>query len=67
MPSWERLQDDFVYEELRFGSGSTSQQHGGDDEGDLALLAKGKKKTKKGPKGGAKQQQRGVEQKMLRT
>jgi hypothetical protein len=62
MPSWERLWDDFVQEELRVGSGSTSQQRGGDDEGDLSLLAKGKKKTKKGPKGGAKQQQRGGEQ-----
>jgi hypothetical protein len=62
MPSWERLWDDFVQEELSVGSGSTSQQHGGDNEGDLALLARGKKKTKKGPKGGAKQrQQRGGE------
>jgi hypothetical protein len=57
-PSWERLWDDFVQEELGFGSRSSSQQHGGDDEGDLALLAKGNKKTKKGPKGGAKQQQK---------
>jgi hypothetical protein len=56
MPSWERLWDDFVQEELRVGSRSTSQQRGGDDEGDLALFAKGKK-TKKSPKGGAKQQQ----------
>jgi hypothetical protein len=62
MPSWERLWDDFVQEELRFGSGSSSRQHGGIDEGDLALLAKGKKKTKKGPKGGAKQQQKGGEE-----
>jgi hypothetical protein len=45
MPSWERLWDDFVQEELRHGSTSTSQQHGGDGEEDLALLAKGKKKT----------------------
>jgi hypothetical protein len=58
MPSWERLWDDFVQEELRVGSGSSSQQRGEDgDEGDLALLAKGKKKTKQWPKGGAKQQQ----------
>jgi hypothetical protein len=56
MPKWERLWDDFVQEELRVGSLSTSQQRGGDDEGDLSLLAKGKKKTKKGLKGGAKQQ-----------
>jgi hypothetical protein len=59
MPSWERLWDDFVQEELRFvGSGSSSQQQGeGGDESDLAFLAKGKKKTKHGPKVGAKQQQ----------
>jgi hypothetical protein len=50
-----------VQEELRVGFGSTSQQRGEDDEGHLALLAKGKRKTKKGPKGGAKQQQRGGE------
>jgi hypothetical protein len=56
MPSWERLWDEFVQEELRVGSGSTSQQRGGDDEGNISLLEKGKKKTKKGPKGGAKQQ-----------
>jgi hypothetical protein len=62
MPSWERLWDDFVQEELRILSRSTSQQHGGDDGEDLALSAKGKKKTKKGPKGGAKQQQKGGEQ-----
>jgi hypothetical protein len=62
MPSWERLWDDFVQEETRRGSGSTSQQRGGEIEEDLALLAKGKRKTKKGPKVGAKQQQRGGEQ-----
>jgi hypothetical protein len=59
MPSWERILDDFVQEELRVGSGSTSQHRGGDGDEDLALLVKGKKKTKKGPKGGAKQQQQG--------
>ena len=54
MPSWERLSDDFVQVELRFGSGSSSQQQGEDgDEGDLALVAKGKKKTKQEPKVGA--------------
>ena len=63
MTSWERLWDDFVQEELRFFSRSTSQWCGGDDEGDPAQLEKGKKKTKQGPKGGAKQQQRGGEQK----
>jgi hypothetical protein len=45
-----------MQEELRVGFRSSSQQQGEDgDEGDLALLAKGKKKTKQGPKGGAKQ------------
>jgi hypothetical protein len=63
MPSWERLWDDFVQEELRVGSRSSSKQQGGDgDEGDLALVAKVKKKAKQGPKGGAKQQQRAGEQ-----
>jgi hypothetical protein len=58
MPSWERLWDDFVQEETRRGSGSTSQQQGEDgDEVDLAFVAKGKKKTKQGPKVGAKEQQ----------
>jgi hypothetical protein len=50
IPSWEKLWDDFVQQELRGGSGYSSQQQGGDgDEGDLSLLEKGKKKTKKGP------------------
>ena len=56
LPSWDRVCDDFVQEETRRGflqcSGSTSR---GDEE-DVALTAKGKKKSKKGPKkGGAKQ------------
>jgi hypothetical protein len=46
-----------VQEELRHGSTSTSQQHGGDGEEDLALLEKGKKKIEQGPKCGAKQQE----------
>jgi hypothetical protein len=61
MPSWERLWDDFVQEELRIGSRFTSQQCGGDDDEDFSLSAKGKK-TKKGSKGGAKQHQKGNEQ-----
>jgi hypothetical protein len=63
IPSWERLWDDFVQEENRIGSGSTSQQHGEDGDENVALSAKSKKKTKKGPKGGDKQQQKGGEQK----
>jgi hypothetical protein len=56
MPTWERLWDDFVQEELRCNSGSSGQQHmlGGDE--DLALWLKGKKKiregARQGPKGG---------------
>ena len=53
LPDWERLWDDFVQEELRTSSGSSSQQRVGDDE-NVALAAKGKKKSKGGPKGGAK-------------
>ena len=60
LPSWDRVCDDFVQEETRRGflqcSGSTSRGY----EEDLALTAKGKKKSKKGPKkGGSKQQQDG--------
>jgi hypothetical protein len=59
MPSWERLWDDFIQEETRRGSGSTSQQQGVEDgdEVDLTFVAKGKMKTKQGPKFGAKEQQ----------
>jgi hypothetical protein len=59
MPSWERLWDGFIKEEIRCGSISTSQQHGVEDgdEVDLAFVAKGKMKTKQGPKVGAKEQQ----------
>ena len=54
--TWDGICDDFVQEETQRGllqcSGSTSRQ----DEDDVALTAKGKKKNKKGPKkGGAKQ------------
>jgi hypothetical protein len=31
MPNWKRLWDEFVQEELKFGSRSFSQQRGGDD------------------------------------
>ena len=43
MPSWERLWDDFVQEELRVGSVSSSGQRGGEED-TVALAAKGKKK-----------------------
>ena len=57
LPSWGKVCDDFVQEETWRGllqcSGSTSRR----DEEDVALIAKGKKKIKKGPKkSGAKQQ-----------
>ena len=60
LPSWDRVCDYFVQEETQRGflqcSSSTSRQ----DEEDVALTAKGKKKSKKGPKKvGAKQQQDG--------
>jgi len=48
--------------DLRFGSRSTSQQHGDDGDEDISILENGNMKTKKGPKGGANQwQQRGGE------
>ena len=57
LPTCDKICDDFVQEETRSGllqgSASTSRE----DEDDVALTAKGKKKFKKGPKkGGAKQQ-----------
>jgi hypothetical protein len=67
MPSWERLWDDFVQEELRCSSGSSGQQHVAEGEEDLALWTKGKKKTgqgaRQGPKRGAKPQESGSGQK----
>ena len=56
LPTWDRICDDFVQEEthrgLVHGITSTSKE----DEENVALTAKGKKKFKKGPKkSGAKQ------------
>jgi hypothetical protein len=60
MPSWERLWDDFVQEDLRCNSGSSGQQRISEGDDDLSLWTKGKKKTGKGarqgPKGGTKPQ-----------
>ena len=55
MPSWERLWDDFVQEELRVGLGSSCGQQERDED-TVALAAKGKKKKviRKGPKEGDK-------------
>ena len=60
MPSWERLWDDFVQEELRVGLGSSSGQQGGDED-IVALAAEGKKKkvNRKGPKEGHKRKEGG--------
>jgi hypothetical protein len=58
MPSWERLWDDFVQEELRCSYGSSGQQRIVEGDEDLSLWSKGKKKVGKGarqsPKMGAK-------------
>ena len=63
MPSWEKLWDDFVQEELRVGSTSSSTHHGGGDSDIVALAAKGKKKvSRKGPKVGDKKKSRGEQQ-----
>ena len=56
MPTWDRLWDYFIQEETRrrYVQGNTS--HNKDDEENVTLAAKGKKKFKKGCKGGTKQQ-----------
>jgi hypothetical protein len=67
MPTWERLWDDFVQEELRCSSGSSGQQHTPEGDEDLALWSKGKKKigegARQGPKGGTQPQESGSGQK----
>ena len=63
MPSWERLWDDFVQEELRVDSTFSSTQHSGGDSDTVALAAKGKKKvSKKGPKARDKKKYGGEQQ-----
>ena len=56
MPSWDRLWDDFIQEETHRGYVQGSTFHNKEDEENVALAAKGKKKFKKGSKGGTKQQ-----------
>ena len=67
LPSWDRVCDDFVQEETWRGflqsNGSTSR---GDEE-DVALTAKGKKKSKKGPKKGVSKQQQDGQKKDMST
>ena len=56
LPTWQRICDDFVQEETRRGLVQGSAFTSREDEEDVALTTKGKKKFKKGPKkGGAKQ------------
>ena len=56
LPSWDRICDDFVREEIRRGLVQGIASTSREDEENVALTAKGKKKFKKGPKkGGAKQ------------
>ena len=57
IPSWDRLWGDFIREETRRGYVHGRTSHSKDDEENVALAAKGKKKKfKKGSKGGTKQQ-----------
>ena len=50
LPSWDELRDDFMKEETQrsLAQGSTSNNR--EDEENVAFTAKGKKKSKKGPK-----------------
>jgi hypothetical protein len=66
LPTWERMWDDFVQEEIRLAAEASGQQQqqqtvSGDEE--LALWTKGKKKTGRGgqhgPKTGGQQQRSG--------
>ena len=50
LPSWDRVCDDFVQEETRRGLVQGSASTSREDEEDVALTAKGKKKFKKCPK-----------------
>ena len=55
-PSWDILWDDFVQEETWRGLVQGNSSPSMEDEENVALTSKGKKKFKKGPKkGGAKQ------------
>ena len=44
MPTWDRLWDDFIQEETCRGYVQDSTSHSKDDEKNVALAAKGKKK-----------------------
>jgi hypothetical protein len=57
MPTWERMWDDFVQEEIRLAAEASGQQQTVSGDENLALWTKGKKKTncggRQGPKFGA--------------
>ena len=56
MPTWDSLWDDFIQEETRRGYVQGNTSHNKEDEENVALAAKGKKKKfKKGSKGGTEQ------------
>ena len=63
--TWDRICDDFVQEKTRRGlvQGSTSTSR--EDEENVALIAKGKKKFKKGPKKGGAKQHEGVDRRRI--
>ena len=57
LPTWDKICDGFVQEETRRGIVQGSASTSTEDEENVALTAKRKKKFQKGPKkGGAKQQ-----------
>jgi hypothetical protein len=60
MPTWDRMWDDFVQEEIRLATEASGQQQIGQGEEDLALWTKSKKKAdrggQQGPKFGAQPQ-----------
>ena len=56
-PSWDRIWEDIVQEETQRGLVQGSSSTSKEDEENVALTTKGKKKFNKGPKkGGAKKQ-----------
>ena len=59
IPTWDRICDDFVQEETQRGVVQGSAFTSREDEENVALTAKGKKKFKKGPKKGGVRQQDG--------
>ena len=56
MPTWDHLWDDIIQEETHREYVQRSTSHSKEDEENVALATKGKKKkSKKGSKGGTKQ------------